>query len=495
MRVVLAFLLAISVGSVAQTSLDSLYKILPSHPDDTAKVVVLNRIAFLNLAHSLDTMQVYALRAIALGERLNYLRGVAEGHKNLGAAYYSQGDYRGGLEELFKALKISEQIGDKRNMAKAYHNIGGTYFYQNDFKRALEYTKNAIELFREAGDTEGWATSQLSVCECYQRLNDPDQALSYCLEALDVFEKRNNKERQAHAMHYLGGIYKIKNQPELALRSYWKAARLVNDGKFYSVGVYLNKDLGEYYLQTKRYDSASYYLYKSLSQIKVYDSKDALMLTYQALSNYHEAKKRYDSALYYNKIYVEATRKDFDLRRNDQLASMETHYNLELKSRELQLNQEILRSHRSILIFVIVILVVAILSSSLIFILYWRYRAANKKLTELNAAINEKNEEIMAQSDELLTVNEAVKRVNSDLESMVENRTHEVKVQNQKLLEYAYFNAHKVRGPLARILGLVNVMDLNGNDDDLKFLAAKIRESAEEMDEVVREINKKLDTD
>ena len=98
-----------------------------------------------------------------------------------------------------------------------------------------------------------------------------------------------------------------------------------------------------------------------------------------------------------------------------------------------------------------------------------------KKLVELNAAINEKNEEIMTQSDELQTINEAMKRVNSDLENNVEERTREVKIQNQKLIEYAYFNAHKVRGPLARILGLVNVIKLENGNEDVKFFTDKIR--------------------
>ena len=266
------------------------------------------------------------------------------------------------------------------------HNIGRTYFYQNDFKRSLEYGKKSIDLFREAKYPEGWATAQLLACECYQQLKDSDQALTYCLEALDVFEKTNNKERQAHAMHHLAGIYMLKEQPVLALKTYWKALRLVKDGKFYSVGVYLNKDLGEYYLKSKRYDSAAYYLYTSLNQIKIYDSKDALMLTYQALADLHEATKQYDSALCYNKLYVEATRKDFDLRRNDQLASLETHYNLELKSRELQLNQEILRSQKSILIFVVVILIVVIISAIMIFTLYLRYRGANEKISGIECS-------------------------------------------------------------------------------------------------------------
>lgn len=494
MRLALILLFCISSGLAAQ-DLDSLHQVLARQGNDSGKVDILNRISFLNLAHSLDTMELYAQRAIALGEELNYKRGIAEGHKNLGTAYYAKGSYRSGLEQLFKALKISEQIGDKKNMARVLHNIGGTYFYQEDYARALEFTKRSTEMFQSVGDVEGTATSQLSLCECYVRLGQADQALLFCEKALGVFNRTGNEERQAHAMHYLGGIYNLKKQPAKALTAYWKAGKLVETGRFFSVGVYLYCDLGEFYIESKKYDSSAFYLHKSLTQLKYYDNKDALMLVYQALGDLHERTRQYDSALYYNKLYVNATRKDFNLRRNDQIASLEAHYNLELKSRELQLNQEILRSQRAILVFVGVILAVVLLSSGVIFYLYWQYRAANKRLKELNASIQEKNEEILSQADELQSVNDAMKRINIDLEAMVEERTREVRMQNEKLIEYAYFNAHKVRGPLARIMGLVNVLDLEEHNNSVRLFTEKMRDSALELDDVIREINDKLDTD
>ncbi|HEU5292817.1 MAG TPA: tetratricopeptide repeat protein [Cyclobacteriaceae bacterium] len=494
MRLALLFFLFISVG-VAQTPLDSLKKSLENHAEDTGKVDILNRIAFLNLAFSIDTMEVYANRAKALGEKLNYQRGIAEAHKNLGTAYYNQGNYKLGLEELFKALKISEQIGDKRNMGRVLHNVGATYLYQQDYVRALEFTKRSIEFSKSVGAIEVVASSGLLVCECYKGLNQPDNALPYCQDALAVFEKTGNKERQAYALQYLGGIYDRKNEPAKALHSYFRSLKLVKAGNFRAVGVYLNQEIAKHYMKFQKYDSAYFYLYQSLSQLKQYDSKDALMLAYQSLSDLHERVKRYDSALYYNKMYVEATRNDFNLRRNDQLASLEMHYNLELTSKELLLNQQVLKAQRNLLISGGIILGIVIVSSILIFNLYWRYRSANKQLIELNKSVNEKNEEILVQSEELKSINNAMQEINSNLEAIVEERTREVKIQNEKLIEFAYFNAHKVRGPLARILGLVNVLKMEDSNNGLKDFTDKIHESATELDNVIHTINAKLDKD
>ena len=69
MRFVLVLLFSASVSAVAQPPLDSLYDLLPIQKEDTVKANILNNIAFLNLAHSLDSMQVYAQRAITLSEQ------------------------------------------------------------------------------------------------------------------------------------------------------------------------------------------------------------------------------------------------------------------------------------------------------------------------------------------------------------------------------------------------------------------------------------------
>ena len=68
----------------------------------------------------------------------------------------------------------------------------------------------------------------------------------------------------------------------------------------------------------------------------------------------------------------------------------------------------------------------------------------------------------------------------------------EIELQNQKLIEYAFYNAHKVRGPLARILGLVYLLkreaDKIGFVDNDQYLE-KLSESDNELDIAVREMS------
>jgi signal transduction histidine kinase len=66
-----------------------------------------------------------------------------------------------------------------------------------------------------------------------------------------------------------------------------------------------------------------------------------------------------------------------------------------------------------------------------------------------------------------------------------------LEVRNKKLIEYAYFNAHEVRGPLARILGLAYLVKSRPEDNPLDMIE-KIEFSANELDKVIRDINQSL---
>jgi len=63
-----------------------------------------------------------------------------------------------------------------------------------------------------------------------------------------------------------------------------------------------------------------------------------------------------------------------------------------------------------------------------------------------------------AESDEIRLQAEEIKGINENLETVIKDRTYELEIKNKALEEYAFINAHKLRAPLARILGLVHLM-------------------------------------
>lgn len=138
-----------------------------------------------------------------------------------------------------------------------------------------------------------------------------------------------------------------------------------------------------------------------------------------------------------------------------------------------------------------VILYLLIAYSSLV--LKQKYDEAIQTLAAQNFELIEKSNEIETQNEELVQSHENLANLNLHLETLVNERTKEVRKQNEQLIRYAYSNAHHVRGPVARVLGLIHLSKIDSNRD-YPLLLEKIEAQTNEIDRVIRSINKDLES-
>jgi signal transduction histidine kinase len=68
----------------------------------------------------------------------------------------------------------------------------------------------------------------------------------------------------------------------------------------------------------------------------------------------------------------------------------------------------------------------------------------------------------------------------------------ELRRRNQKLLDFAFSNAHHVRGPVARMLGLVHLSKFD-TERDQKWYMQTIAGEVEGLDEIIKSIARDLD--
>lgn len=141
---------------------------------------------------------------------------------------------------------------------------------------------------------------------------------------------------------------------------------------------------------------------------------------------------------------------------------------------------------------------------------YWSYTiykrtlgdAANLKVqlllkTELQAKNEEltaSEEELRASQEELLASQEELTQINENLNSLVKERTLTIIDQNKKFVHHAFINAHQVRSPLARIQGLVNLLNYEANlNTESQEIRRRLKESSDELDDILHEVKKNLD--
>lgn len=71
-----------------------------------------------------------------------------------------------------------------------------------------------------------------------------------------------------------------------------------------------------------------------------------------------------------------------------------------------------------------------------------------------------------------------------------------IEKQNEKLKEIAWIQSHVVRAPLARLMGLVNLINMTDDDDpdiDKKEMMQHILNSTDELDKIIRDITNKTE--
>jgi hypothetical protein len=101
-------------------------------------------------------------------------------------------------------------------------------------------------------------------------------------------------------------------------------------------------------------------------------------------------------------------------------------------------------------------------------------------------ALQASNEEIKIQAEEILSTNE-------NLEILVKARTQDLERKNKALEEYAWINAHKLRSPVASILGLVSLLKREEVNPEARVIMNHLLASTERLDEVVSSITNAIE--
>jgi hypothetical protein len=122
------------------------------------------------------------------------------------------------------------------------------------------------------------------------------------------------------------------------------------------------------------------------------------------------------------------------------------------------------------------------------------YDKIHQYLKDSNQKLHQKAMEIEAQNQKLLQVQDNLNTLNAGLEKTVNERTGKIRAQNEILIKYSYTNAHHLRGPVARLLGLAMVYKLENNPNP-DFFISKMVDQIHEIDFVIQQINKELNSD
>jgi signal transduction histidine kinase len=141
-------------------------------------------------------------------------------------------------------------------------------------------------------------------------------------------------------------------------------------------------------------------------------------------------------------------------------------------------------------------------------------KESNHELQALTEEMEAQNEELMQQQEELLTSQEAIakanevisrqahdlEKYNKHLQQLIEEKsgdllkTNEELIQsNNELRQFSFSVSHNLRGPVARLLGLTNLIQLKQSPADTEQIIQFIRNSAKELDDLLHDLSTIID--
>jgi signal transduction histidine kinase len=138
------------------------------------------------------------------------------------------------------------------------------------------------------------------------------------------------------------------------------------------------------------------------------------------------------------------------------------------------------------------ILIASLLIGLLFLILTLTY-IFEKQQTDLIIQIEKSNKQLQEAQHIIEQQNQQLLKKNEGLEIEIADRTKELVDYNQQLEQFAFIASHNLRAPIARIMGLGNILKSSNDPEDARFIKQNLIEAAIELDEIVKDINTILD--
>lgn len=508
---------------------DSLKKQLLNHTrEDSVRVTLLVQLSNAEMYDHPGEAGSYALQARDISERIKYGEGLAIAYRLLGNSFWAQANHSSALSNFLKGMKVADSINSQQVQADLLANMGMVYNDMNDYRSALNYYKASLTKQVELKNSLREGVMRLNVGNGFYRLKKYDSSLVFYRQSEEILNKLKNTRSVIDLLYLgIGDVYSEQGQYDEALRYYYKSKNSSDTTRHHRSMVHARLSIARVLMAKNQYVAADKELLECLALAKEVHLKtyirDCLELLYQSAN----AQKRPTQAFEYFKLFSMYKDSIQNSSETSRIASLQLEYEMQKKKLEIdvvkkdaQLRAEEFEFKNSMLTSSIIGLLLIAIFLGFTFRSLYVQKSLNTQLSDRNVEINRQRSELLQQRDEVIALNEQIRaqqnevilqrdrlaeknqnietlhqqmtKTNLTLEEMVNRRTAALEEQRKRLEEYAYINAFKLRGPVANINGIVELLKKETSADEEEKMIGYLKKSSTELDHVIRSISDTL---
>ncbi|AZQ65156.1 tetratricopeptide repeat protein [Flammeovirga pectinis] len=388
-----------------------------SKQNDQEKLEIYLDKAFHALRNLSDSTVFYSEHLLNLSKGNNNIKGENFAYQILGSYYLKKGQITLGFDYQMRALALSESEKDWTNVSTINNNIGVYFFRKKDYKKALKYYQAALKAIHKDMEEAAEITidqydhevsMMLNIGEVYLMWEQYELALKYEEAALINAMKYKFLDSEAYILAVKAQIlYKIGKEKQALTHI---AEALTYFRKTANVDAQL-----EYELIYAQYQFKSNYYVKArksaLSVLALSEKKEAKHWNceaYELLSIIEKQTGNWKAAFQYQSKYTLLKEELDNNEITARLTDIKESYDADKKNAEiyaLKIQNELtgqVVSHQTKFIYVMVIvLFLGIISVYFLLKFNNNIKSAYHKITEKNSEIEAQSEEILSQRDHL----------------------------------------------------------------------------------------------
>jgi class 3 adenylate cyclase len=354
------------------------------------------------VAISPDTTLFWAQQEYKYASITNSLSGAAYSFLGTALSQYNSGRTEQAFESVFQALKLGEESGNKRVQGTCLYFIGTFYGAQNDQERQASYFLRGLALLKEVNARRNIADAMRALGNLALKQAQYEEALDYYRQSQQIYQDLEDRPNAAFAMTLQGDVFQRQNNFAEALNYYNGALAISSRGRS-AIAIY--RRIGLAFAAMKQFDSATYYINRSIEAAQKANFKREIQETLKAFSELYSQQGNFAKALDYYKRYAELRDSLFTAESRSNILALETKLKNDRLENELR-TQKVIRNG---------IIVGAVLLVVVMLVLAREYRRKrrlagelqqkNEEITQQQAALQAKNFELEAarqESDKLL---------------------------------------------------------------------------------------------